>query len=216
MKFWKIILFLQYGVISAEVRDEAPLSMLFADNIILSSSQHENVEKKLKKWRKVMEARGLKISRRNTEHLQYNKEGDGCIRLHIQELNWVKKLRYLGLMLAEDGELNAEVDLRIQAVWKNWRKLSGVLCDRRLSSRLKGMIFKTVVKPALTYGTETWAIKKSHKRRMDIAEMKMLRWVQGVTRWDKIRNEEIQKRMKVTEIHRKIQGKRLGWYGHVW
>ena len=52
-------------------------------------------------------------------------------------------------MLAEDGELDDEVDLRIQAGWKNWRKLSGVLCDRRLSSRLKGMIFKTVVRPAM-------------------------------------------------------------------
>ena len=74
-------------VISAEVRDEAPLSMLFADDIILSSSQHENVEKKLEEWRKVMEERGLKISRRKPEHLQYNKEGDGCIRLQDQELN---------------------------------------------------------------------------------------------------------------------------------
>ena len=113
-------------------------------------------------------------------------------------------------MLAEDCELNVAVDLRIQASWKNWRKLLGVLWDRRLSSRLKGKVFKTVVRPAMTYGTETWAIKKSHERRMDIAEMKMLRWAQGVTRWDKIRNEEIQKRMKVTEIHRKIQEKRLG------
>ena len=51
-------------VISAEVRDEAPLSMLFADNIILRKSQHENVEKKLEEWRKVMEERGLKISRK--------------------------------------------------------------------------------------------------------------------------------------------------------
>ena len=34
-------------VISAEERDEAPLSMLFADDIVLSSSQHENVEKEI-------------------------------------------------------------------------------------------------------------------------------------------------------------------------
>ena len=34
-------------VISPEVRDEAPLSMLFADNIILSSSQCEYVEKEI-------------------------------------------------------------------------------------------------------------------------------------------------------------------------
>ena len=54
-------------VISAEVREKAPLSMLFADDIVLSSSQHENVEKKLEEWRKVMEERGLKISRRKTE-----------------------------------------------------------------------------------------------------------------------------------------------------
>ena len=73
-------------VISAEVRDEVPLSMLLANDIVLSSSQHENVEKKLEEWRKVMEERGLKISRRKTEHLQYNK-GDGCIRLQDQELN---------------------------------------------------------------------------------------------------------------------------------
>ena len=73
-------------VISAEVRDEVPLSMLFANDIVLSSSQCENVEKKLEEWRKVMDERGLKISRRKTEHLQYNK-GDGCIRLQDQELN---------------------------------------------------------------------------------------------------------------------------------
>ena len=48
-------------VISAEVRDEALLSMLFANDIILSSSQHKNVEQKLEEWRKVMEERGLKL-----------------------------------------------------------------------------------------------------------------------------------------------------------
>ena len=43
---------------SIEVRDEASLSMLLADDIILSSSQHENLGKKFEEWRKVMEERG--------------------------------------------------------------------------------------------------------------------------------------------------------------
>ena len=47
-------------VISAEVRDEAPLSMLFANDIILSSSQHENVEKN---WRN-----GEKLWRREVKN----------------------------------------------------------------------------------------------------------------------------------------------------
>ena len=43
----------------------------------------------------------------------------------------------------------------------------------------------------------------------------MLRWAYGVTRLDKIRNENIRNEMKVTELHKKIQEKRLGWYGHL-
>jgi hypothetical protein len=45
--------------------------------------------------------------------------------------------------------------------------------------------------------------------RVNVAEMKMLRFACGHTRLDKIENKEIRNRMKVTEMHRKIQEKRL-------
>jgi len=45
--------------------------------------------------------------------------------------------------------------------------------------------------------------------------MKMLRWSCGRTKLDKIRNEDFRKRMKVTEISKKVQEKSLKWYGHV-
>ena len=32
---------------------------------------------------------------------------------------------------------------------------------------------------------------------------------------ERIRNETIRNEMKVTEIHKKVQERRLGWYGHV-
>ena len=40
---------------------------------------------------------------------------------------------YLGSTMAEDGELEAEVTHRVQSGWKNWKRVSGVLCDRQMN-----------------------------------------------------------------------------------
>ena len=61
------------------------------------------------------------------------------------------------------------------------------------------------------YGAETWAVKKAH----DVAEMRMLSWMSGVTKLDRIRNERIRATTKVGEISNKVQESRLKWYGHV-
>ena len=45
--------------------------------------------------------------------------------------------------------------------------------------------------------------------------MGMLRWLCGVTRWDKIRNEHIRGTARVVQASKKITEKRLKWYGHV-
>ena len=67
----------------------------------------------------------------------------------------------------------------------------------------------------MMYGSETWGIKKTQEKRMDVAEMRMLRWSLGLTRKDKVRNEIIRERMGVRPVSEKIQGARLRWFGHV-
>ena len=43
----------------------------------------------------------------------------------------------------------------------------------------------------------------------------MLRWMCGVTRKDKIRNEHIRGTTRVAQASKKITERRLNWYGHV-
>ena len=122
---------------------------------------------------------------------------------------------YLGATLAENGALDTEMTHRIQSGWKNWKRISGILCDRRISFRVKGKVYKTVVSLAMMYGAETWAMKKAQEKKLDVAEMRMLRWMSGVTKLDRIWKEIIRGTTKLGEISNKVQESRLKWYGHV-
>ena len=39
----------------------------------------------------------------------------------------------------------------------------------------QGEVYKTVARPAIMYGAETWAVKKAQEKKLDVAEMRMLR-----------------------------------------
>ena len=81
--------------------------------------------------------------------------------------------------------------------------------------KLKGKVYKTVVRPALLYVAETWATTRGQEARIEVNEMRMLRWMCGVTRRDKIRNEHIRGTTRVVQASKKSTEKRLKWYGHV-
>lgn len=127
----------------------------------------------------------------------------------------VKNFKYLGSTINSDGRCEEEVRKRIQAGWMNWKKVSGVLCDRKLSARVKGKMYKSVVRPAMLYGMETVAVTEKQVGKMEVAELKMVRWALGVTRRDKIRNEYVRGTAKIAKLGDKLRAARLRWYGHV-
>ena len=56
----------------------------------------------------------------------------------------------------------------------------------------QGKVYKTVVRPAMMYDAEMWAVNKVQEKKLDVAEMRMLRWMSGVTKLDRIRNEGLE------------------------
>ena len=71
-------------------------------------------------------------------------------------------------------ELDAEVKHGVQSGWKNWKRMSGELCIRKMNAKIKGKVYRTVVRPALMYGAETWALKQAQENKLEVAEMRML------------------------------------------
>ncbi|KAK3545322.1 hypothetical protein QTP70_003792, partial [Hemibagrus guttatus] len=202
--------------LSEEVRQESPWTMMFADDIVICSESREQVEENLERWRFALERRGMKVSRSKTEYMCVNeREGSGTVRLQGEEVKKVQEFKYLGSTVQSNGEGGKEVKKRVQAGWNGWRKMSGVLCDQKISARIKGKVYRTVVRPAMPYGLETVSLRKRQESELEVAELKMLRFSLGVTRLDRIRNEYIRGTAHVGRLGDKVREARLRWFGHV-
>ncbi|KAK3543823.1 hypothetical protein QTP70_030092 [Hemibagrus guttatus] len=202
--------------LSEEVRQESPWTMMFADDIVICSESREQVEENLERWRFALERRGMKVSRSKTEYMCVNeREGSGTVRLQGEEVKKVQEFKYLGSTVQSNGECGKEVKKRVQAGWNGWRKVSGVVCDRKISARIKGKVYRTVVRPAMLYGLETVSLRKRQESELEVAELKMLRFSLGVTRLDRIRNEYIRGTAHVGRLGDKVREARLRWFGHV-
>ncbi|KAK3562413.1 hypothetical protein QTP86_033563, partial [Hemibagrus guttatus] len=154
--------------LSEEVRQESPWTMMFADDIVICSESREQVEENLERWRFALERRGMKVSRSKTEYMCVNeREGSGTVRLQGEEVKKVQEFKYLGSTVQSNGECGKEVKKRVQAGWNGWRKVSGVLCDQKISARIKGKVYRTVVRPAMLYGLETVSLRKRQESELE-------------------------------------------------
>ena len=69
-----------------------------------------------------------------------------------------------------------------------------------MSPKLKIKIYKTVLRPVLLYGSETWAHKKDEERLLEKTEMRMLRRIPKISLSERLRNEEIRAKAGVIDI----------------
>ena len=81
--------------------------------------------------------------------------------------------------------------------------------------KTKGKFYRTVIRPAMLYGIETVGLSKAQEKEIEVTEMRMLRFVMGVTRKDKIRNAFIRVSGRVAKLRVKLRIRRLSWLGHV-
>ena len=201
--------------LTEDTRKDAAWDMLFADDIVLSGKNYRELEEDLEIWRNALEKRGLKVSRSKTEYLRVGDVDNGEeLNLQGEKIKKAKSFKYLGSTVSSDGRCKEEVRRRIQTGWMSWRKVSGVLCDRKLSAKVKSKMYKSVVRPIMLYGMETVAVTERQVGKMEVAELKIMRWPMRVTRKDKIKSEYVRETAKIAKLGDKLRNARLRWYGH--
>ncbi len=67
----------------------------------------------------------------------------------------------------------------------------------------------------MLYGSECWPVKYKRIHKMAVAEMKMIRWMSGYTRKDRMRNDFIREKVGIAPIEDKMRESRLRWFGHI-
>ena len=67
----------------------------------------------------------------------------------------------------------------------------------------------------MTYGAETWSFTMGLISKLSIVQRAMERAMLGVSLRDRLRNEEIRRRTKVTDIAQRISKLKWQWAGHI-
>ncbi|VDL72946.1 unnamed protein product [Nippostrongylus brasiliensis] len=121
-------------------------SMDFAvDDVMLASDDRNELEVLVQAWSDRLAQFGLRLIVRKTECLSIKVNDPGTITIEDTELVRVSTFKYVGSTIACNGDLNGEVNARINSAWTKWRASTGVLCDSKIPERLKSKIYWTVL-----------------------------------------------------------------------
>ena len=118
-------------------------------------------------------------------------------------------------MLSQEGGCEHAILKRIQTGWLNFRELSHLLIGKGMSLKSKGIIYTTCIRPAMLYGSETWPTKVEDIRKIQRSEMRMLRWMTGVSLSESKSNECVRSMLAIDDIAEVMRRNRLRWFGHV-
>ena len=72
--------------------------------------------------------------------------------------------------------------------------LKRVLSNRGLGLKAKKFLYEAVIVPTALYGAEAWGMRSAEGKKVNVLEMKCLRSLVGVSRMDRVRNEEVRRR----------------------
>ena len=91
--------------------------------------------------------------------------------------------------------------------------------SRPISRNSKLQIYRTLVRPVVTCGSESWTITMEEEKALAVFGREILRKIYGPVKgnelWRIRRNDELEAIIKLESIVRFIKWQRIRWFGHI-
>ena len=159
---------------------------------------------------------GLKLNTRKCKTLRTeyasNRER---IAVNGEEMEDVGEFPYLGATVDKEGGGSRDIKNRLQKARGAFQRLRKVWEARGIGRGTKMRLFKTLVRPVLLYGCETWKITKADERRLNSFQCQCLRRILRIRWQQRISNNRVVEMADINNISCEITRRRWNWLGHV-
>jgi hypothetical protein len=114
-----------------------------------------------------LKTKDFRLSRSKTEYMKCDfsaitHRSKTNVRLDGQVVPKKDTFRYLESMFQKDRDIDEDVSHRIKTGLLKLCQASGVLCDPRVSLKLKGKFYSTAIQSIMLYRVECWSTKRQH------------------------------------------------------
>ena len=168
-------------------------NLRYADNTTLRAESEEEVKNLLKKVKRESEKAGLKLNIQKTKIMASSPITSW--QINGGKVEKVTDFIFLGSKITVDMTAARKLIWCLLIGRKAMTNLDGVLKSRDITLLTKIHLVKAMVFPVVTYGCESWTIKKAEHRRTDAFELWCWRrlprvpWTAGRSNQSKILKE---------------------------
>lgn len=195
----------------------------YADDIVIIATREDQLKETFALLNTNAKQVGLEVNSGKTKYMvvspnpRLRKGGD----LVVDDMIFanVETFNYLGAEINSANKISNDVSQRLTAANRAFYANLRLLKSRIISKATKMKIYKTLIRPVLTYGAETWNISTADATRLRVFERKIVRRIQGPVfdngYWRIRNNDEIDGYLQQEDVVRFIKAQRLRWLGHV-
>ena len=141
-------------------------SLRYVNDTTLMAESKEELKSLLIKVKEESEKVGLKLNIQKTKIM-----ASGPITSWQIDGETVRDFIFLGSKITADSDYSHEIKRRLLLGRKAMTNLDSVLKSRDISLPTKVCLVKAMVFPVVTYGCESWTIKKAEHRKSDAFEL---------------------------------------------